>query len=427
MAQSSAPPALPGPGRRWLPRRFAVRATLILILPVVVLQLAVAIMFLLRHYEDVTAQMTGNMLREIALVRARPEIAPLLEIELLEGPVETRRGPFDLSGRILTERLLREPGVAGVDLLAARRLVLLGFEDGSAMRFSRRSVTAANPHQLPVLMVLVGVLMTLVSLLFLRGQLRSVTRLAQAAEAFGRGESLPYRPSGALEVRAAGTAFLDMRMRIERHIEQRTLLLSGVSHDLRTPLTRMRLELAMMDGPEARALSRDVAAMERIIDAFLDFAREDATDARVEVEVTALVREAAEMAAAARGEGEAACDVEVTGPETRAALYEGGMRRAVANLVGNACSYGTRVRVTVGGGAATLVIAVEDDGPGIAPEDRARAVEPFARLDAARRGAEGNVGLGLAIARDVARAHGGALRLGESALGGLKAELALPR
>jgi two-component system osmolarity sensor histidine kinase EnvZ len=411
---------IPVPRRRWLPRRFAARATLILVLPVLVLQLAVAVMFLQRHYEDVTAQMTSNMLREIALVRERPELAPALEIELGTGDVETRRAWLDLSGRFLTERLERAPGVAGVDLLRERRVVHLGFEDGTTMRFSRRSVTAANPHQLLVLMVGVGLLMTLVSLLFLRGQLRSVTRLAEAAEAFGRGESVAYRPSGALEVRAAGTAFLDMRARIERHIEQRTLLLSGVSHDLRTPLTRMRLELAMMDGPEAEALSRDVAAMERIIATFLDFARENAGDVRVAVEVVELVREVVEMAAPGRG-------ITVAGEPITVELLEGGVRRAVSNLVTNACRHGARVEVSVTTTATSVVIAVDDDGPGIAPGERARAVQPFARLDAARRGAEGNVGLGLAIARDVARAHGGALRLGEGALGGLKAELVLPR
>ena len=408
--------------RRWLPRSFYARAALILIVPIVTIQLAVALMFLQRHYEDVTDQMTANMTRDLALVRDDPAVADRLGIARTAPPEATRIRPWDLSGRTMRARLEASfSDLDAVDLVTERKRVRVGFADGTGMAFDRDAVTAANPHQLLVLMVVVAILMTVISFLFMRGQIRPIRRLARAAEAFGRGQAADYWPSGATEVRQAGMAFLDMRARIERHIEQRTLLLSGVSHDLRTPLTRMKLELSMMDGPEAAALSEDVAAMERIIDAFLDFARAEATDALEEADLGALVREAVARAAPDR-------DVPVAAPEGIVLpLYPVGLGRAVSNLVRNAARYGERVAVFVTAGQHAAVVAVEDDGPGIPEPSRDRAMRPFARLDPARAGTEGNVALGLAIAQDVARAHGGTLRLGESEMGGLKAEIVLPR
>ncbi|WP_299837965.1 ATP-binding protein [uncultured Jannaschia sp.] len=406
---------------RWLPRSFYARAALILIVPIVTIQLAVAVMFLQRHYEDVTVQMTTNMVREIELVRARPDLAEPLGVELVPPPRQSGIRFWDLSGRVMRETLVEEiPDLRAVNTRLERKVVALGFADGTGMRFDRSNVSAANPHQLLVLMVVTALLMTAVSFLFMRGQIRPIRRLARAAEAFGRGQEVDYRPTGASEVRAAGTAFLDMRTRIERHIEQRTLLLSGVSHDLRTPLTRMKLELSMMDCPEAEDLGRDVAAMERIIDTFLDFARESATDERARVPLKALLREAAEMAVP----GE---PVEVAGPEIEADIYPESMRRAITNLVTNATRHGESFRLSLQASDAALVVTVEDDGPGIPAADRAAATRPFSRLDPARSNTAGNVGLGLSIVRDVARAHGGALRLGRSQMGGLKAEIVLPR
>ncbi|WP_281825335.1 ATP-binding protein [Jannaschia rubra] len=407
--------------RRWLPRSFYARAALILIVPIVTLQLAVAVMFLQRHYEDVTIQMTSNMTRAIELVRRMPDLAAQLGIDPVPPPVATRIRWWDLSARAMRRRLETSfDDLSTVDTVSERKTVLLGFTDGTGLRFPRNAVSAANPHQLLVLMVAVAVLMTAVSFLFMRGQIRPIRRLAHAAEAFGRGQDPDYRPSGATEVRAAGMAFLDMRQRIERHIEQRTLLLSGVSHDLRTPLTRMKLELSMMDSDEAGALTGDVEAMERIIDTFLDFARESASDERAAVDVRDIVQEGVDMAAPGRG-------IAVAGPSVTSDVLPDGLRRAVANLVSNALRYGGDVRAGVQVSDAAIVIAVEDDGPGIAPADREEAMRPFARLDAARSNTAGNVGLGLSIVRDVARAHGGALRLGTSDLGGLKAEIVVPR
>jgi two-component system osmolarity sensor histidine kinase EnvZ len=292
---------------------------------------------------------------------------------------------------------------------------------------------ARNPHQLLVLMVVVSLVLTLISFLFLKNQIRPIRQLAEAAQDFGRGRSTGYRPTGASEVRLAGSAFLDMRHRIERHIEQRTLMLSGVSHDLRTPLTRLKLGLSMLDSEEdaeamkreVEAMKRDVGDMERMLDAFLDFARTSALDDPAVVDAASFAREA--VADAVRGGGEAV----FAGAEGggRISLRPVAVRRALDNLIGNALRYGSRAEVSVSVMDRSVRFTVEDDGPGIPPGQRELALRPFQRLDTARNQNLGTgVGLGLAIAADIARQHGGILRLGESArLGGLRADLVIAR
>lgn len=430
-----------------LPRSLFGRAALILMVPVVAIQLVVSVVFIQRHFEGVTRQMTGNILIEVgylldevnsaatldeAEARVRRLMRPLqMEVTLPAAAAEgDRRLWIDLSGREMI-RTLRErmPEVTAVDLLSDSAAVAVTLQTRYGpmlVSFDRGRVSASNPHQLLVLMIFTSILMTLIAYLFLRNQLRPITRLAAAAEAFGKGRVVPYRPRGATEVRAAGLSFLEMRARIERQIEQRTLMLSGVSHDLRTPLTRLRLGLAMLDdGPEAAALAQDVEDMERLLEAFLAFARSDALEEPEETDPAALVGRVVEKA---RRAGQAVELRPAQGGGT-AMLRPHAVERAVENLVGNATRYGKKVKVGVALGERQLRISVEDDGPGIPADRREEAVRPFARLDAARnqdRG--GGVGLGLSIAADAARSHGGQLRLGESEeLGGLKAELVLAR
>jgi two-component system osmolarity sensor histidine kinase EnvZ len=316
-----------------------------------------------------------------------------------------------------------------VDLVAEDRDVFFGMQTAlgpARVVFDRSRVVARNPHQLLVLMGVVSLILTLISFLFLKNQVRPIRLLAEAAQDFGRGRSPSYRPSGASEVRLAGSAFLDMRQRIERHIEQRTLMLSGVSHDLRTPLTRLKLGLSMIESDEeVEAMKRDVEDMERMLDTFLDFARTDALDDPAVVDATAFAREA--VADAVRGGGEAV----FAGAEGGGgiALRPTAVRRALDNLIGNALRYGNRAEVSVSVMERSVRFTVEDDGPGIPPGQRDLAMRPFQRLDSARNQNRGTgVGLGLAIAADIARQHGGVLRLGESArLGGLRADLVIAR
>ena len=295
------------------------------------------------------------------------------------------------------------------------------------MIFDRRRMSPAAPHQLIVTMVVFGLLMTVIAFLYMRNQLRPVKRLADAAQAFGRGHTVPYYPSGAIEVRAAGSAFLDMRARIERQIEQRTLMLSGVSHDLRTPLTRLKLGLAMIDEEDAAPMLQDVAEMQQMLDAFLDFSRGVSESTPEKVDPVALLKQVVEDARRAdRNVALVACEV----PEgDTVTLRPTAIRRAVENLIANAVRYGTRVEVSLAVTPKFLRIRVEDDGPGIPADKRAEAVKPFQRLDASRNQNQGGgVGLGLAIVADIARAHGGALRLGDSErLGGLCADIVIGR
>lgn len=429
-----------------MPRGLYGRAAMILIVPIVTLQLVVSIAFLQRHFEDVTGQLTYGLGVELQLLRDElaegglaeaAGVAESLGIEMAEGAGPdwvgdevVRRRWYDLSGRVVVEvLLLMVPEISWIDLAEDDKQVQLGLSVGGEsveMTLTRRRVSASNPHQLLVLMIFTGILMTTVAFLFLRNQVRPIRRLARAAEAFGKGRVLDYSPRGALEVRAAGRAFLDMRARIERQIEQRTMMLSGVSHDLRTPLTRMKLGLTMLEqGAETDALIRDVEEMEALLTAFLDFARSDALDDPEEVDVLALARQVAEDAGRMGGR------VELVLPDAvpLSALRPGAVRRALSNLLTNALRYGSRARLSLTVMDRSLRFTVEDDGPGIAPGDRDRAVRPFARLDEARnQNRGGGVGLGLAIANDVARSHGGNLRLSDSAdLGGLRVDLVLAR
>ncbi len=433
--------------KRLMPRGLYGRAALILIVPIVTIQLVVSIVFLQRHFEGVTRQMAETVVLDLALVATRVAQAPdqaaaEAEIAALAGPLklgvtlggaETPRSArlfYDLSGRevvrVLYERL---EGLRDIDLSNTRVVILWVDTPRGLLRieFERRRISATNPHQLLVLMLATGLLMTLIAFIFLRNQLRPIKRLSRAAEAFGRGRVEPYRPTGATEVRSAGAAFLDMRDRIERQIEQRTMMLSGVSHDLRTPLTRLKLSLAMMpEDADVAAMQRDVADMEHLLNGFLDFARGDASeDAAVSVDPAALV---ADVVANARRHG-AEVDLLASEGTGMVDLRPQAIVRALENLIGNATRYGTRARVGVTVSKRAVVISIEDDGPGIPKERRDEAMRPFARLDQARNQDKGpGVGLGLSIAADVARSHGGTLRLGESAdMGGLKAELVLAR
>lgn len=431
-----------------MPRGLYGRAALILVLPVVAIQLVVSLVFIQRHYEDVTRQMTRNLVIDIAYVLSTVEAAPdlaaarsaagavagALDLGLAlpapRLPEDEGRAFYDLSGRMLIETLRDGlPALDRVDLAGGRQVAIgLNCRFGlMTVTFDRRRVAASNPHQLLVVMVATSLLMTLIAFLFLRNQLRPIQRLARAAEAFGRGEVVPYRPSGATEVRVAGNAFLDMRGRIDRQRESRTLMLSGVSHDLRTPLTRLRLGLSMLpEDEETRALARDVDEMQRLVDAFLAFARDDAEDEPPEdVDPAELCRS---LVSDFQRMGHDVT-LAVEGGPAQVRIRPHAMRRALDNLVGNAVRYGRRARLTVTVLDRALRFSVEDDGPGIPRERRDEAMRPFTRLDASRNQNRGSgVGLGLSIAADIARSHGGTLRLGESAdLGGLKAELVLAR
>lgn len=425
--------------KRYVPRGIYGRAALILMLPVVVLQLVVTVVFAQRHFEGVTTQMTMSMLREINLVLDTLDEGGDIPGALMIGvrPVGAADVPsrdlyqwYDYSGRVMSRVVranLSDFEVADLRNDQGVKLYINSADGPLELTFHRRRVSASNPHQLFVYTVFFGVVLTVIASIYLRNQLRPIKRLARAAEAFGRGRHDPYTPAGAIEVRAAGNAFVDMRQRIERQIEQRTLMLSGVSHDMRTPLTRMRLGLSMLDDEDAAPLLEDVEDLQRMLDEFLSFAKGASEGEPEAVDPHELLEQVVKEAQ------RAGRDVTLLPPDGEGTgevvLRRVAMRRAVDNLISNAVRYGAKAEVSVMLSDKTLRIRVEDDGPGIPENRRIEAARPFTRLDKARNQDKGGgVGLGLAIATDIARAHGGVLRLGESPrLGGLRADIVIAR
>ncbi len=428
-----------------MPRSLYARALLILLLPVLTLQLVISVGFIQRHFDGVTRQMTSSIATELRFVadliatdgaQAGRAVATPLGLDVTVPapalPQDTGRDWTDLSGLSVIAQLQADlPRFEAIELVGNDRVHVWLAVPARAVQisFDRDLVSASNPHQLLVLMLISGALLTVIASIFLRNQLRPIKRMAAAAEAYGKGRMVPFSPTGATEVRAAGMAFLDMRGRIERQTQQRTMMLSGVSHDLRTPLTRMRLGLSMMDDAEAEPLMRDVDEMQQLIDGFLDFARGDASDALEPVDIVDLV---ADVVGVEQRGGRAVRLHEVTGQENLTGdipLRGVAVRRALGNLIGNALRYGSCAEVSLTIMERSIRITVEDDGPGIPAGLRDEAMRPFSRLDPARNQNKGSgVGLGLAIVADIARAHGGTLRLGDSAgWGGLQADLVLAR
>jgi two-component system osmolarity sensor histidine kinase EnvZ len=272
-------------------------------------------------------------------------------------------------------------------------------------------------------MVGTSLVLLTVAILFLRNQIRPILRLADAAEAFGKGRDMPnYRPRGAREVRRAALAFIEMKTRIERAIEQRTAMLAGVSHDLRTILTRFKLELALLgDGPEIEAMRKDVDEMGRMLEDYLAFARGDMGEPSAPTDMAAFLQELKS-------------DAERTGHKATAefqghpivTVKSAAFKRCLTNLVNNAARYAPSIAISGQRDHRWLTITVDDDGPGIPANMREEVFKPFLRLDNARNQDEGGTGLGLAIARDIARSHGGEIMLGDSPMGGLRATVRVP-
>ena len=432
--------------KKWLPRSLFGRSLLIVVLPIALMQGAVVWGFFEAHLaavgEQLCAGLAGDVAADVQDYEAAPDAATLariaaraeklqaLSITLQPGaalPTYKRRTFLPHSDATLERALddaldeafwtdaTRYP--AYVDIRVAVR--------GGALRIiaPKDRVYAARGPAFVIELLIATLILTAVAVIFIRNQVRSIERLAAAAEAFGKGEDAPrFHPHGAREVREAGHAFLDMRARIARHLEQRTTLLAAVSHDLRTPLTRLKLEVALAEpSPRIDAIKRDLADMEHMVEEYLDFARGEGGEAAAEVALDTLLAEVADAACRSGAQ----LEVEPA-PALYARLRPNAVKRALSNLVMNASTHGAgRVRLCAARSTAGIELVVDDDGPGIAPELYAEAFKPFARLDASRRNVKG-VGLGLAIARDVARAHGGDVTLHRSPLGGLRAVLRLP-
>jgi two-component system, OmpR family, osmolarity sensor histidine kinase EnvZ len=435
---------------RWLrsvmPHGLYARALLIVIMPLVVLQSIVAFLFVERQSSVVNYYLSSAVTREIATLidvyktfppgANRAQLRRIaqdrlgLVVDFLPGTDLPPPGPkpfFSSLDQELSNEIRKQIGLPfWIDTVGRSSIVEIRIKlDDTTMRVFAPRADAYNSNSLIFLMwmVLTSVVVLTIAILFLRNQIKPIVRLADAAEAFGKGREAPnFRPRGAREVRRAAAAFLEMKIRIERSIEQRTTMLAGVSHDLRTVLTRFKLELALLgDSPEVEAIKKDVDEMAGMLEAYLAFARGDTGEQSAPTDIAGLLEELR-------------LDIERHGHRATAAFHgppevtvrPAAFKRCLANLVSNAARFASTVAITGHRDHRWLTVTVDDDGPGIPQQSREDVFKPFLRLDDARNQDEGGTGLGLAIARDIARSHGGDITLGASPMGGLRATVKVP-
>jgi two-component system osmolarity sensor histidine kinase EnvZ len=431
--------------KRYLPRGLFGRAILIIIVPLVVLQVVSGIIFYDRHWANVSRHRANALAGEVALVinllREAPDTqqraaviqmvshALDLRIDLNAGailPNET----FVPSSMLETQlsrsldHLVQRPVIIDSESEPSRVVMLLQLPEG-VLRISVNAERLISSTTKIFVLWMVGTSLVLfaVAALFMRNQVSPLRRLAAAAESFGKGHDSPmFKPSGATEVRQAAAAFMVMRDRLRRQIQQRTEMLAGVSHDLRTPLTRMKLQLAMLgDNPEIRELQEDVASMEGMIEGYLNFARGEGTEQRVPVRIGQLL----ETVVYEAGRNDIAVSLTVK-EEVELALAPNAFKRCLTNLVENAARYASDIDITATRNGSLLEITVDDNGPGIPEDQREDAFRPFYRIDESRNTETGGSGLGLTIARDIVLGHGGTLTLDDSPAGGLRARIRVP-
>ncbi|GJE00363.1 ATP-binding protein [Methylobacterium isbiliense] len=428
-----------------LPKGLYARSLIIIIAPVVLLQSVIAYTFMERHWQLVTKRLSAAVTADVAALIDIYESYPQdrdaatlqriagerlnLDIDILEGAKVPPAGPrpfFSLLDEALSDEIRRQINRPfWIDTVGRSSLIEIRVEiPGGVMRvIARRSQAyASNSHIFLLWMGGTSLVLLGVAILFLRNQIRPILRLADVAESFGKGREVEFRPRGAREVRKAGLAFIEMKRRIERAMEQRTTMLNGVSHDLRTIITRFRLSLALLEQtPEIDDLRRDVDEMSRMLEAYLAFARGDSGEQASPVNLRALLED---LRTDVERLGGHVSEVAVTAPAT-VTVRPDAFRRCLFNLAANAARYGDTIAITARQESRWLAVSIDDDGPGIPPEQREEVFKPFVRLDDARQDAGGS-GLGLAIALDIARMHGGDVSLHDSPLGGLRATVRIP-
>ncbi len=433
-----------------MPKGLYARALIIIIAPIVVLEGVIAFVFMERHWQNVTRRLSETTARDIAalidiyegsepdkyddIIRiARDRLNLSMQILPPGDLPEARQKPFfDLLDRALSREISRQvKRPFWIDTVGQSRHVEVRVRDTDAiLRFLavRTQTYASNSHIFLLWMVGSSVILLTVAILFLRNQIRPILRLADAVDAFGKGRPVPddFQVRGAREVRQAAAAFIEMRNRIRQHVEQRTTMLAGVSHDLRTVLTRFKLELAFMgEGPEVQSLKADVDEMQHMLEDYLAFARGDGGEEATPTNLTELLEDILEES-----------QVYGTAIELKLRRRKGDIivplkrqafKRAITNLVSNAVRYGDQIVIRAATEGRWLRIEVDDNGPGIPASERANVFKPFYRIDRSRNQDDGgNSGLGLAIARDIAKSHGGDITLGESSMGGLRAIISVP-
>jgi two-component system, OmpR family, osmolarity sensor histidine kinase EnvZ len=432
---------------RHTPRGLYKRALLILIVPIIIIQLITTGIFLDRHWDQMTKVLGRGLSNEVALIvelyeksdRSAATIKTLqsharglrLTMSVLREknlPAQEQFPFWRLFDSKMQKYLARETGKPfWIDSNAGDGNVEIRVEVEKGMIFQfladeERAYAASTPL-LVGLMLLSTLLLSTIAVVFLRNQIRPIVDLARAAQSFGLGRDVTgYAPRGAKEVRLAGNAFLDMKRRIARHVEQRTAMLAGVSHDLRTIITRFRLELAVLgNDPKYQPLKDDVDEMQRMLEDYMNFVRGDGDEQTAPVDVETAVK----SVVSSIDRGGNGIDVGVL-PTTSVQLKPNAFRRLLANVIGNAVRHGSKVQVSGELREERLWIYVDDNGPGIPEDQREHVFKPFVRLDQGRNLDQSGTGLGLAIALDIAHAHGGDIILSDSPMGGLRVSAKFP-
>ncbi|MDQ0454534.1 sensor histidine kinase [Rhizobium paknamense] len=431
--------------RRQLPSGLFARSLLIIILPMLILQTVLLFVFMERHWQMVTQRLSASVTRDISAIielldtypqdtektlqMARQRLGLIASLEKNgELPAPRPRPFFSILDQLLSDELrnqIKRP--FWIDTVGDSPLIEIRIQlDDRILRiFARRNQAyASNTHIFLLWMFGTSLVLIIISTLFLRGQIRPILALAEAAESFGKGQPMPqqFSPRGADEIRRAGMAFILMRERIERQMEQRTAMLSGVSHDLRTILTRFKLQLAIAgDNPDLEPLHEDVEAMQSMLEGYLAFAKGEAEEDFGSFNLRDMLEKIRDDFAL-HGKS---FDYRLEGDDM-VRVRPQAFWRLVGNIATNGRRYANHVQVEARHTAKWLVVVFDDDGPGIPPEAREDVFKPFFRLDEARNQDASGTGLGLAIARDIARSHGGNVTLGDSPLGGLRATIRIP-
>ena len=432
--------------KKILPKSLLGRTLLIIVTPLVLLQLVSATVFYESHWTKVSRSMARSLAGDISAL-----IELLHQDHSPQGITAIRELAANNMGLVVTlekNKILanvpEKKSVSIVDKMFVRSLknlvqrpfkidnksldnhliVSIQLQEGVfEVILNRKRLFSSTTYIFVLWMVGTSMILFGVATIFMRNQVKPIRRLAAAADELGKGRDAPnLKPEGAREIRQAAAAFIAMRDRIQRQITQRTDMLAGVSHDLRTPLTRMKLQLEMVkDNSDTRALKDDVAEMEHMVEGYLAFARGEGFETPKPTNIAHVLGDVVVLAKRRGTEVDLHTEGQFVVP-----VRQNAFKRCINNLLDNAGRYATHVSIITSKRGDAIEITVDDDGPGIPEHLRDEAFKPFFRLDESRNPETGGVGLGLTIARDIIRGHGGDIILGDSPSGGLRARLTLP-
>ncbi len=425
-----------------LPKRLFYRGLLIVAVPIVVLQVTITLVFFDSLWIKTNKGMTKSLVSEIVTIidiynnesEYNKKIVTDLynknfsfSVRFLENEklpdikVERWFSPMD---RTLRKELKPKINQYWFNTIAYKEVVDLRikFRDGVLQIFFPKERIQASSFRIFALWItLPAILMITIAIIFLKNQTRPITKLAEASERFGRGEDIEeFRASGALEIRKAGLEFDKMRKRILRHLNQRSEMLSGISHDLRTPLTRIKLQLAMIkDKDLSKRLSEDVDEMEKMLNEYLQFASTDAKDKTETFDLSELVKNINNKYENPNIINDFDSQIYFNGRKNL-------IQRCINNLIDNSLKYGKKIVVKIKKQNSNIIISIDDDGPGIPKSEYQNIIKPFYKIDKSRSDSKSSVGLGLAISSDIAKSHGGDINFEKSKLGGLQVKISLP-